>query len=115
MAIALRFAANAEPAGFQSAKLLEAESYTERATTGWARKGDGGTFSMLHDMNRVTVAVDGMKITGVFESHWAKSPRASDLVVGTQVEAKVTDDKLVIALPNAREIKARIVRREIGS
>jgi hypothetical protein len=115
MALALGLSANAEGAGYQTATLLDAQAYTERATTGWMRDGDGGTFSMLHNMNRMTVSLDGVLITGVFETHWGKSPRASDFVVGTTVQAMIEGDKLLIAVPNAKPIRARIVRREIES
>jgi hypothetical protein len=115
MCLALRLTANAEAAGYQTAMLLEAESYTERATAGWVREGNGGTFSMNHDMNRVTVSLGGLRVTGVFEAHWAKSPRASDFVVGTAVQAMIEGDRLLIAVPDSKPIKARIVRRELES
>jgi hypothetical protein len=64
-------------------------------------------------MNRITVALDGMKITGVYESHWSWSPKASDLVVGSEVKAMANKGKLVIVTPDGKTIRAKIVRREL--
>jgi hypothetical protein len=98
---------------FRPARVLEAEGYTERQTQGAVIKGNGGIYSAKHDMNRVTVALDGMRISGVFESHWSWSVKAADLVVGTEVPAKVEKDKLVVLTPEGKTIRARITRREL--
>jgi hypothetical protein len=66
-------------------------------------------------MNRIAVSLEGMKITGVFESHWSWSTKASGLVVGTMVQARVEKNKLIVMTPEGKTIKARIVRREMES
>ena len=95
------------------AKLLEAEAYTDRQTTGFMRKGNGGIYSISHDMNRITVSLNGMKISAIYEAHWSWSPKASGLVIGTLVQAKVDGDKLIVVTPDAKAIKAKIIRREL--
>ncbi len=102
-------------AELRPAKLLEAESYNERQTTGAIIKGNGGIYSLNHDMNRITVSLDGMKITAVFEAHWSWSTKASGLVIGTEVQAMAEKDKLVVVTPEGKTIKAKIVRRELES
>ena len=97
------------------AKILDAEAYTASNTAGAVHNGNGQISSINHDMNRITVALDGMKITGVYESHWSWSPKASDLVVGSEVKAMVNKGKLVIVTPDGKTIRAKIVRRELQS
>jgi hypothetical protein len=105
----------AQAAEFKPAKLLEAEAYTERQTTGAVIKGNGGIYSLKHDMNRIAVSLDGMKITAVYEAHWSWSPKASNLVIGTEVQAKLENEKVVLLTPDGKTIKAKIVRRELRS
>jgi hypothetical protein len=102
--------ANAEE--FKAARLLDAEAYTEHQTTGAVIKGNGGIYSIKHDMNRIAVALDGMKVTAVFEAHWSWSPKASNLVIGTAVQAKLDKENLVVKTSDGKTIKAHIVRRE---
>jgi hypothetical protein len=115
MMLTLGTASIAGAAELRPAKLLEAESYTERQTAGAVRHGNGAIYSLNHDMNRITVSLDGMKITGVFESHWSWSSKASNLVVGTEVMAMVDKGKLIVVTPDVKKIKAKIVRRELES
>jgi hypothetical protein len=102
--------ANAEE--FKAARLLDAEAYTERQTTGAVIKGNGGIYSIKHDMNRITVALDGMKVTAIYEAHWSWSPKVSNLVIGTEVQAKLDKENLVVKTDGGKTIKAHIVRRE---
>lgn len=101
-----------QAAEFSPARILEAEAYTEHQTIGAVIKGNGTIQSPRHDMNRITVSLQGMKITGIFESHWSWSVKASNLVIGTEVKAMVEKDKLIVLTPEGKTIKARIVRRE---
>ena len=103
-------AANADE--FKAARLLDAEAYTEHQTTGAVIKGNGGIYSLKHDMYRIAVALDGMKVTAVYEAHWSWSPKASNLVIGTEVQAKLDKEKLVVQTPDGKTIRARIIRRE---
>jgi hypothetical protein len=98
---------------FRAAKVVEAEAYTERQTSGAVIKGNGGIYSIKHDMNRIAVSLDGMKVTAVYEAHWSWSPKVSNVVIGTEVQAKVDKDKLVVLTPEGKTIRARIVRREL--
>lgn len=95
------------------AKILDVEAYTDRQTTGGVIKGNGAIVSLKHEMYRVVVGLDGMKITGEYEAHWSWTFRASDLVVGTDVQAMVEKDKLTLVAPNGKTLKAKIIRREL--
>jgi hypothetical protein len=56
-----------------------------------------------------------MKITAVYDAHWSWSPKASNLVIGTEVQAKLENEKLVLLRQDCKTIKAKIVRRELQS
>ena len=78
-------------------------------------KGNGVITSPKHDMNRITVSLEGVRVTGVFEAHWSWSTKASSLAVGTDVRGMVENDKLIVLTSEGKTIKAKIVRRELES
>jgi len=101
------------PATFRPAKVLDVEAYTDRQVTGAVLKGNGAIVSIPHEMYRVTLGIDGLKVTAVYEAHWSGSFRASELVVGTEVPCAVGDQQIVVtSADGTRKFKAKIVRRE---
>jgi hypothetical protein len=100
------------------ARLLETESYTERQAIGSVIKGNGGIYSMNHDMNRITVSLDGMRIWGIFKAHWSWSTKASSLIAGTEVQAMVDKNKLIVVTPSRQRSRVgnsiRVLRTNAG-
>jgi hypothetical protein len=95
---------------FESAVVLEARMYERQSSTfGIAGATVAGN---LVDMSRVTVALDGMRVTGEFESESGRSARATDLKVGSEVPAAIERNRLVLQMPDGTVVRAKIVRRE---
>jgi hypothetical protein len=84
--------------------LLNIEPY--RADTAYQ-----GT-TVEHLMFAITVSIDGMAVTGIYEAKWRWSYTPQDLVVGDTIDARIDGKKLVIKRSDGKEFKATIIRRE---
>ena len=62
--------------------------------------------------SRVTVAVDGMLITGEWVPKTLSSPAAKEFRRGSDVPVAVERNKLLLKLPDGSVVEARIVDRE---
>jgi hypothetical protein len=63
-------------------------------------------------VSRVTVGVDGMRITGEWQPKTTISATAQDFPRGSDVSVAVTRNKLLLKHPDGSTVEARIVRRE---
>jgi hypothetical protein len=63
-------------------------------------------------MSRVTVALDGMLITGEWQPQTSQSTTAKDFPRGSEVPAAVNRNRLLLQLPDTSVITTRIVQRE---
>ena len=63
-------------------------------------------------ISRVTVGVDGMRITGEWQPKTTISATAQDFPRGSDVSVAVTRNKLLLKHPDGSIVEARIVRRE---
>jgi hypothetical protein len=61
---------------------------------------------------RVTVALDGMRITGEWRPNTLSSPTAKDFRRGSEVPAAIERNTLLLKLPDGSVVEARIVDRE---
>jgi hypothetical protein len=95
-------------ADFKKCKLLDIRPYQDNQVIG----SNGNVVTVEHDMYAITVAIDGIAVTGEYESRWARSYKPSDLVVGDEIDAKIEGKKLVIKRPDGKELKATIIKRE---
>ena len=62
--------------------------------------------------SRVTVALDGVRITGEWAPETSLSTRAEDFRRGSEVQAAVRRNQLLLKHPDGSVVTARIVRRE---
>jgi hypothetical protein len=63
-------------------------------------------------VSRVTVGVDGMRITGEWQPKTTISATAQDFPRGSDVSVALTRSKLLLKHPDGSIVEARIVRRE---
>lgn len=63
-------------------------------------------------ISRVTVGVDGMRITGEWEPKTTISATAKDFPRGSDVSIAIARNKLLLKHPDGSIVEARIVRRE---
>jgi hypothetical protein len=61
--------------------------------------------------SRVTVAMDGVRITGEWAPETSLSARAEDFPRGTEVQAAVRRNQLLLKHPDGSVVTAKIVRR----
>jgi hypothetical protein len=61
--------------------------------------------------SRVTVAMDGMRITGEWTPQTARSVTAEDFPRGSDVQAAVKRNQLLLKHPDGSVVTAKIVRR----
>jgi hypothetical protein len=64
------------------------------------------------DVSRVTVALDGILVTGEWEPQTLVSTTAKDFRRGTDVQAAVTRNRLYLKLADGSVVNAKIVSRE---
>lgn len=63
-------------------------------------------------ISRVTIGIDGMRITGEWEPKTTISATAKDFPRGSDVSVAVARNKLLLKHPDGSTVEARIVRRE---
>lgn len=63
-------------------------------------------------ISRVTVGVDGMRLTGEWEPKTTISATAKDFPRGSDVSVAVTRNKLLLKHPDGSLVEARIVQRQ---
>ena len=83
------------------------ERDTATVTVGGIRAGAAKTW-----VSRVTVGVDGTRITAEWQPKTTISATAQDFPRGTEVSVAVTRNKLLLEHPDGSIVEARIVRRE---
>lgn len=88
-------------ADFQQAKLLDVISH---------KQANPVVPVAVYDMVTITVAINGMSYTATYYA--SKHLRSADLIVGDFIPAKLDNTELLIKLPDGKEIKSKIVRRE---
>jgi hypothetical protein len=64
------------------------------------------------DVSRVTVALDGMLITGEWEPKTSISTTAKDFKRGSEVPAATQRNKLLMRAPDGSTVTAKIVQRK---
>jgi hypothetical protein len=70
------------------------------------------TASKSESVSRVTVALDGLRITGEWQPKTTISASASDFPRGADVAAAATRNKLLLKHPDGSVVEAKIVQRE---
>jgi hypothetical protein len=95
---------------YKSSTVLDAHTF-QRPKTTFSLGGIavGGTSL---DMNRVTVVLDGYDVTGEFPSETVKSPKASDVKVGSDIFAALERGKLLLKWPDGSIVTAKVVVRQ---
>jgi hypothetical protein len=83
------------------------ERDTATVSVGGIRAGAAKTW-----VSRVTVGVDGTRITAEWQPKTTISATAQDFPRGTEVSVAVTRNKLLLKHPDGSIVEARIVRRE---
>ena len=83
------------------------ERDTATVSVGGIRTGAAKTW-----VSRVTVGVDGTRITAEWQPKTTISATAQDFPRGTEVSVAVTRNKLLLKHPDGSIVEARIVRRE---
>jgi hypothetical protein len=83
------------------------ERDTATVSVGGIRTGAAKTW-----VSRVTVGVDGMRITGEWQPKTTISATAQDFPRGSDVSVAVTRNKLLLKHPDGSIVEARIVQRE---
>jgi hypothetical protein len=83
------------------------ERDTATVSVGGIRTGAAKTW-----VSRVTVGVDGTRITAEWQPKTTISATAQDFPRGTEVSVAVTRNKLLLKHPDGGIVEARIVRRE---
>lgn len=103
----LAHAANPE---FKSSIVTESFTYQRQSSSfSIAGMNAAGTTTAV---SRVTVALDGMLITGDWEPKTLRSASAADFKRGTDVPAAVDRNRLLLKLPDGSVVTTKIARRE---
>ena len=95
---------------FQSAIVTESYTY-ERQQSSFSVAGIQAGSSTV-SMSRVTVALDGVLVTGDWEPQTLESTTAKNFRRGTDVPAAVARNKLLLKLPDGSVVTTKIVKRE---
>lgn len=99
----------AEPE-FKESIVMESRTY-ERQSSSFSVAGiPAGSTTVA--MSRVTVALDGILVTGEWEPKTLQSATAKDFRRGTEVLAAVNRNRLLLKLPDGGVVTTKIVKRE---
>ena len=88
------------------------ESRTYERQSGSVSIGGVQAGRTMVSMSRVTVALDGVLVTGEWEPKTLQSTTAKNFRRGTDVLAAVERGRLLLKLPDDSVVTARIVKRE---
>lgn len=102
-------AARAADPEFKAGLVTESRVY-EREKGSFAIGGIR-TQSATESTSRVTVALDGVRVTGEWVPKTTISGTAKDFPRGTDVQAATTRNQLLLKLPDGSVVTARIVQR----
>jgi hypothetical protein len=95
---------------YKSSTVLDAHTYQRpKATVSVGGFPIGGASV---DMNRVTVVLDGYDVTGEFPSETVKSPKATDVKVGSDIFVALEHNKLLLKWPDGSIVTAKVVVRQ---
>lgn len=108
LALAASAARAADPE-FKAALVTESRVYEREK--GSVSIGGIRTQAATEWTSRVTVALDGVRITGEWVPKTTISPTANDFRRGTDVEAAATRNQLLLKMPDGSAVTAKIVRR----
>ena len=100
---------SAEPE-FKVAVVTASRVYEREA--GSVSIGGVRTGGITASVSRVTVGVDGMRITGEWQPKTTISVSAEDFPRGSDVSVAITRNKLLLKHPDGSTVEARIVNRE---
>jgi hypothetical protein len=95
---------------FVSSIVTESRTY-ERQSGSFSVGGIQAARSTV-SMSRVTVALDGILVTGEWEPKTLRSATAKDFRRGTDVLAAVERNRLLLQMPDGSVVTAKIVQRE---
>jgi hypothetical protein len=110
-AVALVAGAHAAQPEFKISIVLESRVYERES--GSISVGGIRTARSTASTSRVTVALDGMRITGEWEPKTTTiSTTARDFPRGSDVPAAVERNRLLLKAPDGSVVTAKIVRRE---
>jgi hypothetical protein len=99
----------AEPE-FKSTVVTESRTY-ERQSSSFSVAGIPAGSTRV-PMSRVTVALDGLLVTGEWEPKTLQSATAKSFRRGTDVPAAVSRNRLLLQLPDGSVVTTKIVKRE---
>jgi hypothetical protein len=103
----------ATAADFKTAKVIEVRDASELgASVDTDVKADGKTTTISPAIAyrcEVTVALEGVNYTAIYPS--SKHLNPSELVAGDAIQARVEGNKLVLKVPDGKQVKAKIVSR----
>jgi hypothetical protein len=112
VAVMLCGAAHAADPEFQSTIVTDSRIY-QKQTRSFSIAGiPGAVVGNGIDVSRVTVALDGVLVTGEWEPKTAVSTSAKDFRRGTDVLAAVSRNHLLLKLPDGDVVTAKIVSRQ---
>jgi hypothetical protein len=94
---------------FKAARVTESRVYEREK--GSIAVGGIRTQSATEWASRVTVALDGVRITGEWVPKTTISASAKDFQRGSDVEAATTRNQLLLKAPDGSVVTAKIVRR----
>jgi hypothetical protein len=101
----------ATAADFKTAKVIEVRDASELgASVDTDVKADGKTTSISPAIAyrcEVTVALEGVNYTAIYPS--SRHLNSSELVAGDAIQARIEGNKLVLKVPDGKQVKARIV------
>jgi hypothetical protein len=110
-ALAVTSTAGAE--NFRDAVVVDAGAYTE---TGGAVLIGNVAYPATANMNAITVQIDGMLVTAVYETWVANGKNAAGaFVIGNTVQARLSGKRsqwLEVRVPGGSVVKASVTRRE---
>lgn len=111
IALLLALSSAAFAADFQNGKLLDIQSFKQPGAPVIApNNGFPVVIPTSYDMFTMTVAIGEVSYSAQFRQ--TRSFKASQLIVGDPIQARVEGDKLVVKTATGVEKKAKIIRGE---
>lgn len=93
---------------YESAKLLEIHPYADKSIVG----GESSVVTVEHDMYEITVQLNDLALTGLYEKKWKWSFDPGVFVVGDPIQVRLDGNMLFIRRAGEKDLKTRIIRRQ---
>jgi len=109
-ALLLCSTANAAEPEFKSSIVTQSSTYDRQSSSFSIAGIPAGSTTV--SMSRVTIALDGVLVTGEWEPTTLESPTAKNFRRGTDVPAAINRSRLLLKLPDGSVVTTKIVNRE---